>query len=74
VIVALTVDGVALLTPLLDRLPGQTRDWLNWLAILVALIPLTYFYLYAEEPFRWFKELMVAINNGVSLPIDGSAR
>jgi hypothetical protein len=56
------------------RLPGGAQVWLIWAAVIATLIPLTYFYLYAEEPFHWAKELLISLNNGVPLEQDGSPR
>lgn len=55
-------------------LPGRSEVWLTWAAVVVTLIPLTYFYLDAEEPWHWVKELLIAVNNGVPLEQDGSPR
>lgn len=74
VIIALAVTGSALVAKLVAKLPGDSRIWLVWLAIVAALIPMTYFYLYAEEPWRWTKELFISINNGVPFVNDGTLR
>lgn len=68
------VVGSEVTRALVERLPGGSRTWLVWLAALATVIPLTYFYLYAEEPFRFVKELVIALNNGVPLEMDGGAR
>lgn len=68
------VAGSEVIRELVEGLPGGGRTWLVWLAALATVIPLTYFYLYAEEPFRFVKELVIALNNGVPLEMDGGAR
>jgi hypothetical protein len=73
-IIVLIVVGTGMVGELVEGLPGNPRTWLIWLSVLVTLIPLTYFYMYAEEPFRYLKELIIAVNNGVPLDQDGSAR
>ena len=74
VIVALAVTGSGLIAKLVAKLPGNPQVWLMWLAIIATLIPMTYFYLYAEEPWRWTKELVISLNNGVPFVNDGSLR
>ena len=73
-IIALIVAGTDMVSELVESLPGNPRTWLIWLSVLVTLIPLTYFYMHAEEPFRYLKELIIAVNNGVPLNQNGSAR
>ena len=73
-ILAIAVYGSRTIGELAVRLPGGAQVWLIWAAVIVTLIPLTYFYLYAEEPFHWAKELLIALNNGVPLEQDGSPR
>ena len=74
VILAIVIIGSRMLVALINRLPGPQLHWVTWAAILATCIPLTYFYLYAEEPFHWLKELVIALNNGVPMELDGSAR
>jgi len=74
IILALAMTGSQYVTQLLSRLPGDKLIWLTWLAIAVTVIPATYFYLDAEEPWRWTKELLISINNGVPMVNDGSLR
>lgn len=73
-ILAIVIVGSRTIGQLARRLPGGATPWLAWAAVLVTLIPLTYFYLDAEEPFHWLKELLISINNGVPFPQDGSPR
>jgi hypothetical protein len=73
-IMVIAILGSRTLGELARSLPGGATVWLTWAAVLVTLIPLTYFYLHAEEPFHWAKELLIAVNNGVPLPQDGSPR
>ncbi len=73
-ILVIAIVGSRTFAELAVRLPGGTRVWLTWAAVIVTMIPLTYFYLSAEEPFHWAKELLISINNGMSFPLDGSAR
>ena len=58
----------------LDREDGNITASVGLISIAISLIPVGYFYLYSEEPFRYLKELFIAINNGTLLPSDGSAR
>ena len=74
VILVIAILGSRTVGALVRDLPGGASVWLAWAAIIVTLIPLTYFYLYAEEPFHWAKELLIALNNGVPLEQDGSPR
>jgi len=73
-ILAIIVCGSRIAGNLSKSLPGGAEAWLAWGAVFVTLIPLTYFYLQAEESFHWAKELLIALNNGVMLPQNGSAR
>ncbi|MDO8307754.1 MAG: hypothetical protein Q7V58_05265 [Actinomycetota bacterium] len=73
-ILAIAIVGSRTIGQLARRLPGGATPWLAWAAVIVTLIPLTYFYLDAEEPFHWLKELLISINNGVPFPQDGSPR
>ncbi len=74
VILVIAVVGSGVIARLVQDLPGGATVWLTWIAVIVTMIPLTYFYLYAEEPFHWAKELLIAVNNGVPLEQDGSPR
>lgn len=74
VIIALVLTGCGHLLVLMRKLPGEVQTWTTWIALLVILIPSTYFYLSAEEPWRWTKELLISINNGVPMVNDGSLR
>lgn len=74
IITAIAITGSSLLSKLLTRLPGDRRVWLTWLTIIAAIVPMTYFYLEAEEPWRWTKELLISLNNGVPFVGDGSMR
>jgi hypothetical protein len=73
-IIVIIVYGSRMAGELSKSLPGGADVWLAWGAVVVTLIPLTYFYLQAEESFHWAKELLIAVNNGVMLPQNGSAR
>lgn len=41
---------------------------------MAILIPATYYYPYAEESFRFLKELVISLNNGAPMDLDGSAK
>jgi hypothetical protein len=73
-IIAIAILGSRTIGQLVVDLPGGSVRWLTWAAVIVALIPLTYYYLDAEESFHWVKELLISINNGVPFPQDGSPR
>ncbi len=73
-ILAIAILGCRTVGRLVRDLPGGPAPWLGWAAVIVTLIPLTYFYLDAEEPFHWLKELLISLNNGVPFPQDGSPR
>ena len=73
-IIALAMTGSQYVTRMLTSVSGDTLIWLAWLAIVVTVVPATYFYLDAEEPWRWTKELLISINNGVPMVNDGSLR
>lgn len=73
-IMVVAILGSRTFGELVRTLPGGPAVWLTWAAVVVTLIPLTYFYLTAEEPFHWAKELLIAVNNGVPFPQDGSPR
>lgn len=74
VIIAVAVTGSGLIAQVMARVSGDPRTWLVLVSVVISLIPMTFFYLEAEESWRWTKELLVSLNNGVPLPIDGSAR
>ncbi len=73
-IIMIAVLGSRIFGQLAAGLPGGSAVWLTWATVIVTMIPLTYFYLHAEEPFHWAKELLISINNGVVFPQDGSPR
>jgi hypothetical protein len=73
-VIALAMTGSQYVTRMLTGISGDKLIWLAWLAIVVTIIPATYFYLDAEEPWRWTKELLISINNGVPMVNDGSLR
>lgn len=73
-IIAIAILGSRQVGVLVRDLPGGATAWLTWAAVLVALVPLAYYYLDAEESFYWLKELLISINNGVPFPQDGSLR
>lgn len=74
VIIAVAVTGSERLAQVVAKLPGDPNIWLVWIALVMSLVPMAFFYLEAEESWRWTKELLVSLNNGVPMPIDGSAR
>jgi len=73
-IIMIAILGSRVFGQLAAGLPGGSAVWLTWAAVIVTMIPLTYFYLHAEEPFHWAKELLISINNGVEFAQDGSPR
>ncbi len=74
VLFALIMAGSALVAQLVKNLPGGQDRWLAWLAVGAAVLPLVYFYLDAEEPFHFLKEVVIAWNNGAPIELDGSFR
>ena len=73
-ILAISMTGSRYFSAMVEMLPGDARTWLAWSALLVSLIPFTYYYLDAEEAWRWTKEVIISINNGVPMVNDGSLR
>lgn len=73
-IIAIAILGSRTVGQLVSGLPGGSIRWLSWATVIVALIPLTYYYLDAEESFTWLKALLISLNNGVPFPQDGSPR
>ena len=73
-ILAISMTGSRHLSVIIEMLPGDARTWLAWSALLISLIPFTYYYLDAEEAWRWTKEVIISINNGVPMVNDGSLR
>lgn len=74
VVLAIVMTGSSLVAELVADLAGGQARWLTWLAVAAALLPLVYFYLYAEEPFRFLKEVVIAWNNGAPIELDGGFR
>lgn len=73
-ILAIVIVGAGLSEQIFERLRGSTTRWMVLAVLIATVIPSTYFYLHAEEPFHWLKELVIAVNNGVPMTQDGSAR
>ena len=73
-IILIVLDGGAIFAELVQRLPGRSEVWLTWSALLISMLPVLYFFIYAEEAFNFTIHMLISWNNGTPIDWSGNNR